>query len=152
MRIVLTCVPYSCWKGCTSCPATQKTLLHIINHHLSRLDKFGGLGGGGIGYTAKLLGKCVNSAHACPILIIGGEYKLPNNVKTICTSTKAPPLEIGHMWGSGGGAHRMHSKVLTTFLNGSPPAPHVYPSTSFGELEEVKIVFMSLKSVFNTPE
>ena len=108
--------------------------------------------GGGIGDTAKWLGKCVNSAHACPILILGGGYKLPNNVKTICTSTKAPPLEIGHMWGSGGGAHRMHSKVLTTFLNGSPPAPHVYPSTSFGELEEVKIVFMSLKSVFNTPE
>ena len=81
-----------------------------------------------------------------------GEYKLPNNVKTICTSTKAPPLAIGHMWGSGGGAHRMYSKVLTTFLNGSPPAPHVYPSTSFGGLGEVKIVFMSLNNVSNTPE
>ena len=72
--------------------------------------------------------------------------------QTIFTSTKAPFLEIGHMWGSGGGAHRMHSKVLTIFLNGSPPAPHVYPSTSFGELEEVTIVYMSLESVFNTPE
>ena len=73
---------------------------------VGRMRGSGGGGGSDIGGKAKWLGKYANSAHACPVLMLEGMYKLPNNAKNTSTYRKSSPIEIGQIrrsFGGGGG-------------------------------------------------